>query len=91
MREEAGGVEDEEGAVMSAISVLVVQSDNSVQFLPESKIFPSGGFFTFGGEKLVALSAAQTEAGRHMTSSTRRVSFHKYMHKFNIFKTTYVL
>lgn len=50
MREDAAGVEDGDeqwrrGAVMSAISVLVVQFDNNVQFLPESKISLPGGFY----------------------------------------------
>lgn len=41
---------------MSAISVLEVQFDNNMQFLPESKILPPAGFI-FGNEKLEALSA----------------------------------
>lgn len=45
-REEAAGVEDgDERRRRGAISVLVVQFDNNVQFLPESKISLLGGFY----------------------------------------------
>lgn len=47
-----------QAGVMSAISVLEVQFDNNVQFLPKSKILLPAGF-TFGNEKLNALSAKE--------------------------------
>lgn len=62
VREETGDVgdgrEQQRGMVMpcqmSAVSILEVQFDNNVQFLPESKILPPAGF-TFREENPAAL------------------------------------
>lgn len=50
-------------AVMSAIYVLEVQFDNSVQFQAESKILLPVGF-TLGDEELAALSAGKGFVGQ---------------------------
>lgn len=52
-----------QAGVMSAISVLEVQFDNNVQFLPESKILPPA-VCTFGNDELEALSAKEAFWGR---------------------------
>lgn len=48
-----------QAAIMSAISVLEVQFDNSMQFLSESKISLPPAFI-FGGEELPVLSGKKS-------------------------------